>query len=83
MLQIILGVVIFNVCYIWNFAKAKHMSKTGMALARVDEELIKLAFPCKDFMDYKKMLTLKWVFFFACVIYFVFMTIFDYIVFQE
>lgn len=59
------------------------MSKIGMALSRIDEELLKIVAPCKDIMDYKKMLRWKWMFFIGCITYFISMTVFDYFVFGE
>lgn len=83
MIQIIMGVVIFNVLHIWNFVKARGIAKTGMALSRVDEELLKIVAPCKDIMNYNRTLRLKWLFFITCIAYFISMTVFDYFVFGE
>lgn len=83
MLQIMLGLVIFNVCYILNFLKAKQMSRIAMALFNVDVELGKLAAPCKDLVDHKKGQRHKWIFIVVCVAFFVFMVVFDCLVFRE
>lgn len=83
MLQIMLGLVIFNVCYILNFLKAKQMSRIGMALFNVDVELMRLAAPCKDLVDHKKGQRHKWIFILMCVAFFAFMVVFDCLVFRE
>lgn len=83
MLQILLGLVIFNVCYIVNFAKAPHFSRIGMRLSLIDVDLLKLASPCKELIDNKRALRLKWILFLGSVSFFLFMVVFDYFVFGE
>lgn len=82
-LQILLGLFIFNVCFILNFAKAKRTSRIGLAMSQVDEDLLKLAAPCRNLIDYKRSLRIKWTVLSLGVSFFTFMTIFDFFVFKE
>lgn len=83
LLHIILGVFIFNVCYILNLVKAKPFSIHSDRLLEVDALLLKLASPVKNLINHQRALRLKWLCFIAVTLFFVFMFVFDYFVFRE
>ena len=82
-IQIIIGMALSNSCYIWNFAKAKAMSRMGEALFQIDKELMVLAHPCKELIDYKRERMYRWLYVFGVVTFYLFMVIFDLLVFGE
>lgn len=49
----------------------------------MDEDLLKLAAPCRNLIDYKRSLRIKWTVLSLGVSFFTFMTIFDFFVFKE
>ena len=55
----------------------------GEALFQIDKELMVLAHPCKELIDYKRERKYRWLYVFGVVTFYLFMVIFDLLVFGE
>lgn len=78
-----MGLFIFNACYILNIVKAKRTSEVGMAMFHIDIELFKLGHPCQNILDYKQTRKLRKIVLLSCCGFFTFMTLFDFMVFRQ
>lgn len=83
MFHIILGAIIFIVLNTLNFLKSKEISDIGDMMCAVDDEIIKLTFPVKDVLDYRRSMKVKVILFGSNMSFFIFMFVFDYFVFEE
>lgn len=82
-MHLFLGFAEFIVNYSRNLIKALDTTRIYRTILAIDEELLRLAHPNRDIIQHQRTQRILALFSGGMVAYFVFMAVFDYLVFRE